>query len=82
MLIFSRDRKKMIDCVSVQVTRNFGGGKDGKFGLIAYGGGLGSMSYGVIASFSDERLQNKKNLMDELEKMFTAFESGAQAYRL
>lgn len=69
--------KKMIDCVSVQVTRNFGGGKDGKFGLIAYGGGLGSMSYGVIASFSDE-----KTAMDELEKMFTAFESGAQAYRL
>lgn len=67
----------MIDCVSVQVTRNFGGGKDGKFGLIAYGGGLGSMSYGVIASFSDE-----KTAMDELEKMFTAFESGAQAYRL
>lgn len=77
MLIFSRDRKKMIDCVSVQVTRNFGGGKDGKFGLIAYGGGLGSMSYVVIASFSDE-----KTAMDELEKMFTAFESGAQAYRL
>ena len=67
----------MIDCVSVQFTRNFGGGKDGKFGLIAYGGGLGSMSYGVIASFSDE-----KTAMDELEKMFTAFESGAQAYRL
>lgn len=35
------------------------------------------MSYGVIASFSDE-----KTAMDELEKMFTAFESGAQAYRL
>ena len=62
MLIFSRDRKKMIDCVSVQITRNFGGGKDGKFGLIAYGGGLGSMSYGVIASFSDE-----KTAMDELK---------------
>lgn len=75
MLIFSRDRKKMIDCVSVQVTRNFGG-KDGKFCLVAYGG-LGTLFDGVIASFSDE-----KTAMDELEKMFTAFESGAQAYRL
>lgn len=76
MLIFSRDRKKMIDCVSVQVTRNFGGGKDGKFCLVAYGG-LGTLCDGVIASFPDE-----KTAMDELEKMFTAFESGAQAYRL
>lgn len=77
MLIFSRNRKKMIDCVSVQVTRNYGGGKDGKFCLVG-SGGLGTTPCdGVLATFPDE-----KTAMDEMEKIFTAFESGAKAYRL
>lgn len=76
MLIFSRDRKKMIDCVSVHITRNYGGGKDGKFCLVG-SGGLGTPCDSMLATYPDE-----KTAMDELEKMFTAFESGAQAYRL
>lgn len=76
MLIFSHDRKKIIDCVSVQVTRNFGGGKDGKFCIVG-SGGFGTSPDGVLANYPDE-----KTAMDELEKVFSAFENGAKAYRL
>lgn len=75
MLIFSQDRKKIVDCFSVTVTRNFGGGKDGKFAIVGHS--LGTEFDGVLGSFSDE-----KTAMDELEKIFQAFEGGAKSYRM
>ena len=75
MLIFSQDRKKIVDCFSVTVTRNFGGGKDGKFAIVGHS--LGTEFDGVLESFSDE-----KTAMDELEKIFVAFEGGAKSYRI
>lgn len=77
MLIFSQDRKFIIDCAAVSVTKNFGGGKDGKFaltGAAAFGTELNSR---VIATFADE-----KTAMDTLEKIFEAFASGASSYKL
>lgn len=75
MLIFSQDRKKIVDCFSVTVTRNFGGGKDGKFAIVGHS--LGTEFDGVLGNFPDE-----KTAMDELEKIFVAFEGGAKSYRL
>lgn len=76
MLVFSKDRKKIADCVSVSVQRNFGGGKDGKYVLVG-SAGFGTSYDGILASYSDE-----KTAMDELEKIFAAFENGAKSYRL
>ncbi len=76
MLIFSQDRKKVVDCVTVYVTRNFVGGKDGKY-VIVGSGGFGTVRDGILAAYPDE-----KTAMDELEKVFAAFEGGAGAYRL
>ncbi len=73
MIIFSQDRKKIVDCVTVYVTRNYGGGKDGKFCMVG-SSGLGTA---MLAAYPDE-----KTAMDELEKIFAAFESGAKVYRL
>lgn len=75
MLIFSQDRKKIVDCFSVTVTRNFGGGKDGKFAIVGHS--LGTEFDGVLGNFPDE-----KTAMDELEKIFAAFENGEKSYRL
>lgn len=76
MLIFSQDRKKIVDCVTVSVTRNFGGGKDGKFAIVG-SGGFGTSFDGLLGTYSDE-----KTAMDELEKLFAAYENGEKSYRL
>lgn len=73
MIIFSQDRKKIVDCVTVYVTRNYGGGKDGKFCMV----GSSRLGTALLAAYPDE-----KTAMDELEKIFAAFESGAKVYRL
>ncbi len=74
MLIFSQDRKKVVDCVNVGVTKNFGGGKEAKFCII---GSAGFGTNGILATYADE-----KTAMDELEKLFAAFSEGAVSYRL
>ena len=76
MLIFSQDRKFIIDCAAVSVTKNFGGGKDGKFALIAAAFDT-EFNSRVIATYPDE-----KTAMDVLEKIFTAFSEGAASYKL
>ena len=76
MLIFSRDRKKIAKCVAVSVERNFAGGRDSKYALVG-SAGFGTTSDGVLATFPDE-----KTALDELEKLFAAFENGAKSYRL
>lgn len=76
MLIFSKDRKKIVDCVDVAVTRNFGGGKTEKYSIVG-SAGFGTSFDGILASYPDE-----KAAMDELEKMFAAFSEGAVSYKL
>ncbi|MGN1422076.1 MAG: hypothetical protein ACI4XA_01745 [Oscillospiraceae bacterium] len=77
MLIFSQDRKFIIDCAAVSVTKNFGGGKDGKFALIGAAAFDTDFNSRVIATFPDE-----KTAMDALEKLFEAFSNGAASYKL
>ena len=75
MLIFSRDRKCVIDAKVIQVTRNLGGGKDGKYIISAEcTGGLSAPV--VAAQFPDE-----KTAIDALEKAYAAFADGAKAYK-
>ncbi|MDE7362116.1 MAG: hypothetical protein K2N38_09310 [Oscillospiraceae bacterium] len=74
MLIYSRDRKSVIDAKVLQVTRNLGGGKDCKYIISAEG--MGGLSAAVAAQSPDE-----KTAIDALEKAYTAFAEGANAYK-
>ena len=76
MLIYSQKRKKIADCAAISVERIVGGGKEGKFALVG-SAGFGTMCDGILAVYPDE-----KTAVDELEKIFAAFESGAGSYRL
>lgn len=74
MLIYSQDRKSVINARQLQVQRNLGGGKDAKYMILAYADGIGG---NVIAStFPDE-----KTAVDALEKAYTAFAEGAKTYK-
>lgn len=73
MLIYSQDRKNIVDATLLQVSRNIGGGKDAKYAIIACGESTGQV---IAAQFADE-----KTALDVLEKVFQAFESGAVSYR-
>lgn len=74
MLIYSYDRKCVIDAKLLQVTRNLGGGKEGKYIISAEG--MGGLSTAVAAQFPDE-----KTAIDALEKAYAAFAEGAKAYK-
>ena len=74
MLIMAQDKKRMVDCKIVEVTRNIGGGKEAKYVLTASTSGFGAM---IIGAYPDE-----ESAMAELEKIYTAFESGAKTYRV
>lgn len=75
MIIMSKDRKTvMVKIKSIQVVKNFGGSKDGKYILVANGGfGEGV----VLAQYAEE-----KNAVDELEKIYMAIADGSAAYRV
>ena len=66
MLIYSQKRKKIADCAAISVERIVGGSA-----------GFGTMCDGILAVYPDE-----KTAVDELEKIFAAFESGAGSYRI
>ncbi len=72
MIIFTQDKKNIVNARQISVQRNIGGGKDGKFMISAFTGGLESA---VAATFPDE-----KSALDALEKAFRAFENGAVSY--
>lgn len=74
MLILAQDKKRMIDCKIVEVTRNIGGDKNGKYALMASTSGFGAI---VIGAYPDE-----ESAKAELEKIYTAFAAGATTYRV
>lgn len=74
MIIFSQDRKTVMDCVLLTVTRSFGGGKDAKY---AIQGSAGDSGETVMAVYPEE-----KNAVDALEKVYEAFAEGASSYKL
>lgn len=74
MLIYSQDRKSVVDAKFLQIQRNPGGGKDAKYSIAAYNEGIGQAA--LAASFPDE-----KTATDALEKAYQAFADGAKAYK-
>ncbi len=77
MLCISRDRKKIIDCVSLGISRSIGGKKDEKYLIIGTAGfGTAAVADNIMAAFPDE-----KSAMDELERVFNAFAEGARSYK-
>ena len=76
MLIYSQSRKKIADCAAISVERNVGGGKEGKYALVG-SAGFGTMCDVILSLYLVE-----KTAVDELEKIFAAFDSGAGSYRI
>ena len=77
MLIFSQNKKQIMDCKTLSVTKNFGGKKEDKFVIVGSAGIATEFNgNGILASFPDE-----KTALDALEKVFTSFENGAKSYR-
>lgn len=75
MIVISSDAKSIVDARGFQVTRNIGGGKDGKYVIVALGEfGLGQI---ILSHYPDE-----KTAIDELEKIYNSFAGGASAYRI
>lgn len=78
MIIFAQDRKTLIDASMVTINKNIGGKKDEKYFLIGWGAGIGSaLSTPTLGKYPDE-----KTAMDELEKIYAAFEAGAATYSI
>lgn len=77
MLIFSNDRKRVMECTTLGITRNIGAKKEEKYAITGTTGFSGSLegSY-TLAFFPDE-----KSAMDELEKAYNAFAEGAASYK-
>ncbi len=74
MLIYSQDRKSVVDAALFTVERNLGGGKDAKYVILAKPDGFGAVV--IAAAYPDE-----KTAMDALEKVYAAFADGAAAYK-
>lgn len=74
MMIMSKNGKMIIKINSVQVEKNIGGPKDGKY-ILSANGGFGSG--GILAQYADE-----KTALDELEKIYAAMSEGAKTYRV
>ena len=75
MIIFAQDRKTLIDTNMVTINKNIGGKKDEKYYLVGWGHTPSAMTTPTLGKYADE-----KSAMDELEKIYAAFESGAKTY--
>lgn len=72
MLVYSQDRKSVLDADTIQVQKNISG-KDAKYIISASAGARGAV---VMAQYIEE-----KDATDALEKVFEAFKSGATGYK-
>lgn len=72
MLVYSQNKKNIVDAKSLEVQRVIGGTKSSKYAIMAFG----ESTQVIAAQFPDE-----KTALDTLEKVFQAFESGAKSYR-
>lgn len=77
MLIFSYDKKSLIDCARISVEKNLGGKKDEKFFLVGWGLGIANLATPTLGKYPDE-----ESAKAELEKIYEAFANGATAYEV
>lgn len=73
MLVYSYDKKTVVDATCLTVERNPGGGKDGKFVIIGWRNSIGE---GVICS----RFATEEDAINELENAFKAFADDSSYY--
>ena len=76
MIIFSQDRKELVDCCRVTVEKNLGS-KNEKYLIVGWVGAVPTLTTPTLGAYPD-----KESAMAELEKIYTAFESGAKTYRV
>lgn len=76
MIIFSQDRKTLVDTNMVTVNKNIGGKKDEKYCLVGWATGV-RLDVPTLGAYPDE-----KSAIDELEKICAAFTDGAKTYEI
>lgn len=76
MIIYSQDRKRVMDCVTLAVSKNYGAKKEEKYAIIGTAGFASGIDGNVFALYPDE-----KTAIDELEKAYNAFAEGARSYK-
>lgn len=72
MLLYSQDKKSVLDADTVQVQKNISG-KEAKYIISASAAARGAV---VMAQYIEE-----KDAIDALEKVFESFAGGAVAYK-
>lgn len=72
MLLYSQDRKSILDADTIQVQKNISG-KEAKYIISASAGARGAV---VMAQYIEE-----KDAVDALETIFKSFAEGAAAYK-
>ncbi len=76
MIILSQNKKDLMDCCRVTIEKNFGS-KNEKYLLVGWVGAVPTLTTPTLGAYPDE-----ESAMAELEKIYTAFESGAKTYRV
>ncbi len=77
MLIFAQDKKSIIDCSRITIEKNIGGKKDEKYLLVGWMSALSNLTTPTLGAYPDE-----ESAMAELEKIYSAFANGANAYQI
>lgn len=72
MLVYSQDRKSVLDADTIQIQKNISG-KEAKYIISASAGARGAI---VMGQYLEE-----EDATHELEKVFDAFSGGAAAYK-
>lgn len=77
MIIFTQDKKGIVDCARISIEKNLGGKKDEKFLLIGWVSAISNLTTPTLGKYSDE-----DSAKAELEKIYEAFANGANAYQI
>ena len=72
MLVYSQDRKSIVDADTVQIQKNISG-KEAKYIISASAGARGAVG---MRQYIEEQ-----DALDALEKVFQAFTDGANSYK-
>lgn len=77
MIIFTQDKKSIVDCARISIERNLGGKKDEKFLLIGCVYASSNLLTPTLSKYPDE-----ESAKAELERIYEAFANGANTYQI
>lgn len=77
MIILTQNKKSIIDCNRITIEKNIGGKKDEKFMLVGWVSAISNLTTPTLGAYPDEA-----SAMAELEKIYSAFANGANAYQI